>query len=758
MYRTQEIRKSQAGSGIFFVNQREEWVVGQRYELQKMLGSGSFSSVCQAIDTFTGEKVAIKRIPDTLASPEQAKRVLREVAILRRLQHAHVIGLRDAFTRPSATGRSRYIGGELVPTSIDTYLVMEFGDGGDLFNLKGQLGAGEVRDLMRQLLEALTYLHTQSVWHRDLKSSNVLLAHVIVEDSQGRRSRKRVIKVADLGSARSAKRQGYSDVEQRPPSAEGALMAVSALQRTSIDMDAMADTPGPSDNDVHLQDLYVQTGTAGGAGACGLSSPLTRMVATPCYRAPEVVMSRGGYTSAIDIWSAGCIFGELLQRVTYVGSAATPQLQVAPLFAIHGMPRTPGEGERYGGEEAGNSITRSELHALFKVIGTPSWAEAEHVSTPAWRAYLKDLPGQAPRLHRRLGMAGEPAIHLLSRLLHFDPRDRASATEALAHEFFLGTEATFGHTGRREAVRPNLGGAPESSAALATSIQAMDIDDKRRMPRQVNCTTPAKKARFSDTLRADFDDGIGGSATSQSAMEAAVAARTSLDGAFEASAMEPLQVGEGGGVVVQAAQALAAIEMETGDVCDGSSSDTLAKLRSLLEREVMAQHSVSLTRKVPLLPPSPDMSRLGSYGRLPLFSLPNTDFNGGRLGSDQLTSEESFALQPDANSPTDAARLRVQQHNFAEMQSWDGLQEDIGAVERATMEYGHGRLANVADTGQGKLNPDEFLSRGRHGGWPQSCSGVGPKAGPSWGVSSLPPGVDISNKHFVAAIEAQQRR
>ena len=55
-------------------------------------------------------------------------------------------------------------------------------------------------------------------------------------------------------------------------------------------------------------------------------------------------MSRGGYTSAIDMWSAGCVFGELLQRVTYVGSAATPQLQVAPLFAIHGMPRTPGTG------------------------------------------------------------------------------------------------------------------------------------------------------------------------------------------------------------------------------------------------------------------------------------------------------------------------------------------------------------------------------------------------------------------------------
>lgn len=51
-----------------------------------------------------GAQVAMKRIPDVLASPEQAKRVLREVAILRRLQHQNVIGLRDAFTRPSATG------------------------------------------------------------------------------------------------------------------------------------------------------------------------------------------------------------------------------------------------------------------------------------------------------------------------------------------------------------------------------------------------------------------------------------------------------------------------------------------------------------------------------------------------------------------------------------------------------------------------------------------------------------------------------
>ena len=58
----------------------------------------------------------------------------------------------------------------------------------------------------------------------------------------------------------------------------------------------------------------------------------------------QVVMSRGGYTDSIDMWSLGCIFGELLQRVAKIGSASTPRLQVAPLFAITGRPRTPCEG------------------------------------------------------------------------------------------------------------------------------------------------------------------------------------------------------------------------------------------------------------------------------------------------------------------------------------------------------------------------------------------------------------------------------
>ena len=50
-------------------------------------------------------QVALKRIPDVLSSPEQAKRVLREVCILRRLKHPFLINLRDAFTKPSTCGK-----------------------------------------------------------------------------------------------------------------------------------------------------------------------------------------------------------------------------------------------------------------------------------------------------------------------------------------------------------------------------------------------------------------------------------------------------------------------------------------------------------------------------------------------------------------------------------------------------------------------------------------------------------------------------
>jgi mitogen-activated protein kinase 1/3 len=84
----------------------------------------------------------------------------------------------------------------------------------------------------------------------------------------------------------------------------------------------------------------------------GLKSPLTRLVCTPCYRAPEVIMSRGGYTSDMDMWSVGCVFGELLQRVAYIGKATTPHLQVGWVLWGRGRVVVEERGRGKGGRGA----------------------------------------------------------------------------------------------------------------------------------------------------------------------------------------------------------------------------------------------------------------------------------------------------------------------------------------------------------------------------------------------------------------------
>ena len=127
--------------------------------------------------------------------------------------------------------------------------------------------------------------------------------------------------------------------------------------------------------------------------------------------------------------SAGCVFGELLQRVPWLGKATTPHLQarrttrgagrgrrraaalclraqrsqpaaarrapqVAPVFAMHGMPDTPASGDRFasGGHPAGNSVTRCELKALFQVIGARARARGAPAPLPCTPLSLRASP------------------------------------------------------------------------------------------------------------------------------------------------------------------------------------------------------------------------------------------------------------------------------------------------------------------------------------------------------------------------------
>ena len=99
-----------AEDGVYYVQnaesgQTETWKVGARYRLLSVLGCGSYGAVCKAADVHARRLVALKRVPDALNTLESAKRVLREVVVLNRLDHPNIIKVFDCSTPPPPPAR-----------------------------------------------------------------------------------------------------------------------------------------------------------------------------------------------------------------------------------------------------------------------------------------------------------------------------------------------------------------------------------------------------------------------------------------------------------------------------------------------------------------------------------------------------------------------------------------------------------------------------------------------------------------------------
>ncbi|XP_054280711.1 serine/threonine-protein kinase BRSK2 isoform X1 [Macrosteles quadrilineatus] len=145
------------------------------YRLDKTLGKGQTGLVKLGIHCVTGKKVAIKIINREKLSESVLMKVEREIAIMKLIDHPHVLGLSDVYEN------KKYL-----------YLVLEHVSGGELFDYlvkKGRLTPKEARRFFRQIISALDFCHSHSICHRDLKPENLLL------------DEKNNIKIADFGMA-----------------------------------------------------------------------------------------------------------------------------------------------------------------------------------------------------------------------------------------------------------------------------------------------------------------------------------------------------------------------------------------------------------------------------------------------------------------------------------------------------------------------------------------------------------------------------
>ncbi|KAJ4822621.1 Cyclin-dependent kinase C-1 [Turnera subulata] len=129
---------------------------------------------------------------------------------------------------------------------------------------------------------------------------------------------------------------------------------------------------------------------------------LTNRVITLWYRPPELLLGTTKYGPAVDMWSVGCIFAELL----------------------HGKPIFPGKDEP------------EQLNKIFELCGAPDESNWPGVSKNPWYVNFKPTRPMKRRLREVFRHFDRHALELLERMLTLDPTQRISAKDALDAEYF----------------------------------------------------------------------------------------------------------------------------------------------------------------------------------------------------------------------------------------------------------------------------------------------------------------------------------
>ena len=192
--------------------------------------------------------VAIKKIERAFEHKLFMQRTLRELKILRLLQHENIIGI-TTILKPASKQNFEdiYLVSDLMETDLEGIIWSE-----------QPLTDDHTQFFLYQILRGLKYIHSAGILHRDLKPRNLLV------------NSNCDLKICDFGLARAE---------------------IPLLQSHSI--------------------------------------VLTDYITTRWYRAPEVLLSWKKYSTAIDMWSVGCIFAEMLTREKlFPGQEQEEQLQM----------------------------------------------------------------------------------------------------------------------------------------------------------------------------------------------------------------------------------------------------------------------------------------------------------------------------------------------------------------------------------------------------------------------------------------------
>ena len=370
----------------------QDWKVPEQYEIRNLIGTGSYGHVCEAFDKVNNRVVAIKKIHKVFEDLIDCKRILREIAILNRLEHVNVIAILDI----------------CVPEDLEKFdelfIVLEICDSDfkKLFRNPVFLLQLHVKTLLYSLVVGVKYLHSAGIYHRDLKPANCL----VNQDCS--------VKICDFGLSRAVgmeKQLHLQHLPNTPREMPDGTPSFAAAPQT-IGSGSIPLVP-------HTQKLKRQ---------------LTGHVVTRWYRAPELILLEENYTEAIDVWSIGCIFAELLGMMKENVPFPTDRGPLFPGSSCFPLSPDHKHAMDYKFHTRGN---RDQLNMIFNILGTPSEEDIECLEKADAKRYIgcftkRDGVGLAEKFKN----SSADAVDLLSKMLQFNPTARVTVDDALEHPFF----------------------------------------------------------------------------------------------------------------------------------------------------------------------------------------------------------------------------------------------------------------------------------------------------------------------------------